>query len=234
MNALSQPQQPDRSVESAEKPEKERLKKRYLEDADVEIERLESGKVKLGNIKIAPGKKRITFPAQINQVRGPIECLIVTEEGRVHESVLRTKIRPLHLQLALYLLGLDNGTRLPAEEHKGTQGDLVNLDILWQTEEGEPRSLPIERWVLDTRTEKRMECIGWVFVGSPVVEGTFLADRQGNVALVWSVGATVLDIPDPESDNDMVFEAKAPAKGPDEIGREIQVRVTPVKENNSE
>ena len=78
------------------------------------------------------------------------------------------------------------------------QGTLVDIDLEWVDSKGEKQQ-PIENWILDRRTEKPMQRIGWTFVGSIIQEGQFLADVEGNGVVNYSVGSTVLDVPDPES-----------------------------------
>lgn len=186
----------------------------------VEFERLPGGDVRVGDITLHRKSKELSFPARINQERGLLEVLIATPVGRLHESLIRTKASPFHLQTLLYLLGLKNGTRLPTEE--GEQGDLVNIDLEWTRENDTTVREPVERWVLDSRTGKPMKRIGWVFVGSSISEGVFLASATGNIALLYSIGDSILDIPDPAGSDDTIFDANPEKRKP---GKDAKVRV---------
>ena len=108
----------------------------------------------------------------------------------------------MQIQTLLYLLHADNGARQPAKF--GRRGDIVDIDIEWTNDDGKKLREPIESWIIDNRTKKPMERIGWVFVGSDVRNGVFQADSEGNVVINWSCGATVLDSADPESESDML------------------------------
>ncbi|MFW6413859.1 MAG: YdjY domain-containing protein [Verrucomicrobiota bacterium] len=213
------------------------------------IKQLPGGDLKLGDIILHRDTKTISFPAEMNLRKGPLEVLIATSRGRLHESLLETDIRPLHLQTFLYLLGLDNGARMPsghdAEEPEGSsphqdtsassreadeeegQGDLVDLDIRWE-EDGKTRTRPIEEYIINTHEDRTMKRHGWVFVGSSVKDGKFLADIEGNIALTWSIGSTVLDIPAEEGIDDSVYAADPDAGAP-EVGDEVTVIITPRK-----
>ena len=191
------------------------------------IERLPDGNIRLGLITVAPARREISFPATVNQLAGPIEVLIANPHGRVHESLLRSQVRPLHLQTVLYLLKLSNGARAATGGEQ--QGDLVDIDIEWKPPQGAPRRRPVEDWLHDTRTDSRAKRQGWVFVGSRVRNGLFLAGPAGNLAVTYSVPDTVLDTPDPEGHDDTLFQA-VPVEGGPEVDDAVTVSITPREE----
>lgn len=182
--------------------------------------RLANGDVVLGEIRLHRRERELSFPGAINQLAGALEVLISTPDGRLHEALLRTAARPLHLQTMLYLLGLRNGRRLTGPE--GRQGDIVDIDIEWKRATGEIVREPVESWILDQRTGKQAERCGWVFVGSAVADGVFLADATGNVAVTYSVSDTVLDTPDRGGEDDTLFVANSPKREP---GLDALVRI---------
>lgn len=123
----------------------------------------------------------------------------------------------MQIQTLLYLLDANNGPRLKAQFEK--QGDIVDIDIEWKDDEGKSHRDPIESWIACNKTGKPMPRIGWVFVGSTIQNGVFQADAEGNIVINWSVGATVLDSPDPDSEDDTLHSVyigkKQPVKYPD-------------------
>jgi hypothetical protein len=176
---------------------------------EIDFERLPNGDIRLGLVLLQRDPRALLFPATINMNVGPLEVLIATPVGRLHESLLRSEVNPLHLQTMLILLGLENGPRLNSADHP--RGDLVDIFVEWTTDTGEIRREPVENWIIDNRTGEPMAQAGWVFVGSSVANGEFLAATAGNLALLFSVGDTVLDNPDPEAEDDTLYEAN-PAK----------------------
>ncbi len=192
-----------------------------------EIEMLPNGDIVLGHITLHRQQGTLSFPAAMHEpgVR-ELEVLIATPIGRLHETLVVADVRPLHLQVLLYLLNLRNGPRLPDAD--GTQGDLVNLDLEWTDQDGRKTVEPIEKWVVDNQTGQPMQRLGWVFTGSPIADNNLLADTTGNLVLVYSVGETILDIPSPLGNDDIHFSVNRDKKQP---GPEAPVRVivTPVK-----
>ena len=184
------------------------------------LERLPNGDIRLGKITLHREAGELSFPAVLNLDAGVLEVLIATPIGRLHESLLRTEASAFHLQTLLYLIGLKNGPRLPDAE--GRQGDRVNLDIEWQRADGTAVREPIEQWIWNDKTSATMQRIGWVFVGSKMGDGKFLADVEGNLALTYSVGSTVLDLPDATGDDDTVYVVNTKKKEP---AKDAAVRV---------
>jgi len=191
----------------------------------VTFARLENGDLQLGEIRLNRRARELSFPATLLRLSsGVLEVLIATPVGRLHESLLRTDASPLHLQTMLFLLDLKNGPRKPDAD--GKQGAILDIDIEWQTEDGQTKREAVETWVRDTRRDAVMERVGWVFVGSPVYEGEFVAEITGNLVLLYSVGDTVLDFPDPAGDDDTVFIA-AERKTHPGGGTDVRVILTP-------
>ena len=158
---------------------------------------LPDGNLQVGDITIRRAAGELAFPAEVVLEAGPLEVIIAHPHGRLHETLLKTEVKARQVQTMLYLLGAENGSRLPQDDAK--QGTLVDIDLEWTDAGGVKHREPIENWIQDRRTEKAMRRIGWAFVGSVIREGRFLADVEGNVVVNYSVGSTVLDVPDPES-----------------------------------
>lgn len=159
---------------------------------------LPDGNLQVGEITIRRAAGELSFPAAIVLETGALEVIISHSHGRLHETLLKTEVKALQLQTMLYLLGAENGLRLPTED--GKQGALVDIDLEWVDAEGKNQREPIENWIIDRRLkDTTMRRIGWVFVGSAIKEGKFLADVEGNVVINYSVGSTVLDSPEPDS-----------------------------------
>ena len=168
----------------------------------VGVKRLADGNLQVGEIIVRVARGELAFPARFELQEGALEVIIAKPNGRLHETLLVTPCSALQLQTLLYLLHADNGARKAGKFER--RGDLVDIDIEWTDDDGKKLREPIETWITDNRTQKPMKRIGWVFVGSEVREGTFLADAEGNVVVNWSQGSTVLDSADPESENDML------------------------------
>src|ERR1051326_8066576 len=74
-------------------------------------ERIGEHRYRMGQVVVDTAAKSVAIPCRVNMSKGMIEYLAVAEEGKRHESVLLVEAEPLHIHLALLLLGLDPGPR---------------------------------------------------------------------------------------------------------------------------
>lgn len=189
------------------------------------LRRFENGDVMLGSVRLNREERTLSFPAVVELRNGPVEVLVSAPHGRLHEAVLKADVNALHLQVMLYLLGLENGARLPGGEVD--QGDLVDIDLEWKDDGGEWRRKPVEWFLHDRRKDGVAERVGWVFVGSSASAGVLLAETEGNLVLTWSQGETVLDTADPEGDDDTLFTVHTEHLDAIPVDAEIRVVVVP-------
>ncbi|MBQ6473989.1 MAG: hypothetical protein IJJ33_18515 [Victivallales bacterium] len=164
------------------------------------VSKLPNGDLQVAGITVRRQAKELAFAGAFKLEAGALEVIIAHPHGRVHETLLTTEVKALQIQTMLYLLGAQNGVRLPGG--KQPQGTLVDIFVEWKDQEGKLQRRPVEEWILDRRTNQPMKPVGWTFVGSTIKNGVFLADSEGNVALNYSVGETILDLPDPQSQDD--------------------------------
>ena len=126
---------------------------------------------KIEPLRIDAKGGRITFGARIarsnvyEELKGAIEYVLVMPGGKEYESLFIAPVDPLALHAGIRKLGLEPGS--PAtedEEGKATPptGPKVRL---WVRQKGRER-VPLERFVLDVKTGKSMEPVGWIFTGS--------------------------------------------------------------------
>ena len=165
-------------------------------------QRLADGSLKVGDIMVRREQRELAFPARFILQAGALEAIIVHPHGRLHEALLCTDVKALQVQAMLYLLGAENGPR--QDGLTGKRGDLVDIDIEWTDAAGKTRRDPVEAWIIDNRTEKPMTRVGWVFVGSRVKDGNFLADGEGNIAINYAIGESVLSTPDAQGEDDTI------------------------------
>jgi hypothetical protein len=169
--------------------------------------RLADGSLQIGQIIVRRERRELAFPAHFNMQAGALEAIIVHPHGRLHEALLCSEVKALQVQAMLYLLGAENGPRQDSLSSK--RGDLVDMDIEWTDASGAKRRDPVEAWIFDNRTEKPMTRIGWVFVGSRIKDGHFLADGEGNIAINYAIGESVLSTPDAEGEDDTIHSVNS-------------------------
>jgi hypothetical protein len=153
------------------------------------------GVFQVGGVKLEKAARRVSFPAKLNMTDGPLEYLLVTGQGKLHESVLKADIEPHHLQVAMLLLGakgmqaapLTNAptggpiTQPPAgERNPPLPGEPVLIEVSW-TQDGKSQRRRIEELVFNKRAKEPMSKGPFTFTGSRVWQGKFVAQTEGSL-----------------------------------------------------
>ena len=124
------------------------------------------------NIKINIKDKSITFPIRLNINQGIVEYILVNEQGKVHEALFTTKIKPSDIQLCLLLLSAKPEQRIEIELNQSN---------------GAPRNTTqLTDYISFTKkalhTDKQTPIpTGWKFSGSLIDQYGFVADREGSI-----------------------------------------------------
>jgi hypothetical protein len=179
----------------------------------------------LGPVRLDKSRKTVQFPAQLNMNDGVIEYLLVNARGKSYESLLRTDTEPYDIHLAMLLIGakgapqtaqLLNAPIVPFHVNRpaaasnsppalAIQGDCVSVEIAWQSAKGQWQ-LPAEDCIMNLATKTNASRGPWTYNGSRVVNGIFLAQREGSIiALIDDIDALVNN-PRPGSDNDQIWQ----------------------------
>jgi hypothetical protein len=178
----------------------------------------------LGPVRLDKSRKTVQFPAQLNMNDGLIEYLLVNSKGKAYESLLRTDTEPYSIQLAMLLIGAKRAPQTPAllnapsvpfhvNRHASAtnspplaiQGDPVTIELAWQTPDG-TKQLPAEDCIMNLTARTNASRGPWTYNGSRVVNGFFLAQREGSiVAMIDDIDAMVNN-PRPGSDNDQIWQ----------------------------
>jgi len=172
---------------------------------------------------VDPENRSVSFPATMNLAEGVLEVIIATPRGRLHEALLKADVSPMALQALLYTLDLNNGPR--RQDSTARRGDLVDIDLEFTAADGMTVREPVESFIRDTRTGKPKVRTGWVFVGSTMRDGVFLAEEEGNLCINYSVGATLFDNPDDDATDDTVHVVEPGRRGL-AVGAAVTVVIT--------
>jgi hypothetical protein len=196
----------------------------------VVIERVSPGIFRFGDIRIDKEAKAVIFPASVNMDKGLLEYLIVRSSGKVHESLLRTNVDPYHLQLALLLLGFE-GTDQPISAQGAPEkpkGERIEIIIEYDKKEGAGSSgrinkIKAEEWVA-RKTNGDLKSPGsldWVYTGSLVVQGQFLAQSSGSIAAIYRDPGALIDNASVGGESDEIWFVKEGAVPP--VGTPVTV-----------
>ena len=176
------------------------------------VERVAKGIYRVEKVLLDKNRNLISFPAITNQVNGLIEYGIVHENGKTHEALFRTKVRPIRLQFVLLLA-----------KHKPAKGFVENL---WQEKpkpmdvsahklgifvswdfNGSKGNAPLESLALNEKEDQPIEPRSFVFTGSKFVGKSFQAESTGSILAVYADDTAMINCADHDSNNDDVWYA---------------------------
>lgn len=127
------------------------------------------------------------------QLQGSIEYLACTEGGKTYESMLVLHCKPTQLYEALLEIGLKPGAPAYDDEsgkHILPRGDEARLFVEWEDANGKIMRFRAEDLITNRKTQKTMEHVGWVFVGSQFMEDPATEEQVLQAELTGSLIST--------------------------------------------
>ncbi len=202
------------------------------------VERLDDSHYRIGEVTFDQKTREIRFPAVVNMTEGPLEYAIVHTRGKVHESLLATEISATHLNLALTLLryppspelyalpndkgGLSN--KFPKVSKEAQAAARIQVKVEWD-DAGKTRSVPINEWIQHLPKGSAMSATLWVYGGSEIDEGRFVAESTGDIMAIFITNSALINYPGKDNNNDDVwlpFPKRVPA-----VGTKVTVIIAP-------
>ena len=167
------------------------------------------GVFELGKVRLDKRARTVSFPAVVNMRDGPIEYAVVRQDGKTHESILRTDAQPQHIHIAMLLLGARvANTNLFPDPPAPPPGEPVRLEVAW-LHKGQTNRYPLEELVLNRETRRPLERGIWIYNGSNVSEGGFTAQRDGSIISTHIDPDALVNNPRPGRENDDLYTANA-------------------------
>ena len=160
--------------------------------------------------------------------RGLIEYGLVGSKGKLHESLLRTEAQPRHLHIAMLLLGA-KGASSPDVGHAADQspwidspalknspklsGDAISIRVEWKTN-GKEKRCRAEDWIFNKQNGAPMPRGNWIYTGSAVIQGTFIAQRDQSMVAIISDPFALINYPGRGRDDDEIWQVHSAAVPP--------------------
>lgn len=146
------------------------------------VRQIGRGLFQVGDVRFDRELRTIHFPAAVNLLEGNIEYVVVNTAGKTHESLLRTDVQPVHVQLAFLLLGAKGiGTnQLSADPFVDLPGEKVQVELSWVSA-GKTNRAPAEEFVQNRRSASPASRGAWVYTGSRLREDGFAAQVDGSI-----------------------------------------------------
>jgi hypothetical protein len=151
--------------------------------------------VALGDVKIDARGRSISFPAQVNQRTGAVEYLLVHETGKVHESIFKTAVSAKEIHAAALLFSTTNKPPLKVK----------SMDVSWQAD-GKEKRLGVADLILDKKKKGPLRETKWAYRGSRVVNGVFLAERDGSLIAIMADRDALVEQDTPDAADDQNWE----------------------------
>ena len=177
-----------------------------------------TGSYQFGPIDIDQKNSEFSFPAVCNQTSGLVEYALVHEDGKTHESLFWTKVSPklIHASLLLLKEKPQSAFFKFVEENSPKLIQMPEIEIMVEWEHnGSNNKTSINSMVLNQTDNRELSESAFVFTGSKVVEGTYLAELDGSIIAVYHDNRATLNSRDLNSNSDDVWianESKMPPK----------------------
>jgi hypothetical protein len=143
--------------------------------------------------KVAPRKiddpalKGVVYPIEV------IACWPFPRGKKAHETVVTIDVKPSDVHKALEQLGLKPGKPVKGDVAETAQGPELNIFLEVPSDAG-PRRVPIERTLVDPRSNKPLPKVKWRFTGSVLskpspdrAETVYGADLSGTLIAIFPV-----------------------------------------------
>ena len=179
------------------------------------IKAIAPGVLELDGIVLDTNKKEVRFKAEVNQLTQIIEYAIVHENGKTHESLLSTKISPFRLQTLLLLANSNKYIeRLPEFDAEGreqppsTPRPKHRIQIYLKdlrTDAKDKSAFPMAKWIFNAEEEKPMSGEPWMYTGSRIYEGDYVAELEGDIVAVYLTPNAMFNSWIPGNNNDEIW-----------------------------
>jgi len=181
-----------------------------------EIEQIEDDIYRVGRVVADLKHREVILHGWVNMNSGLVEYVACSAGGKLHESMLVMDTKPRHLQAALILLGLESqGDFLFQGDPRPARGDRVSLWIEWGQAEAESRCR-VEELIFDTKQQAPMEPTDWIFTGSRIYNGKYLADIEESLIATFHDPAAIINNPLEGGSDDTLYYVNSdlvPQKG---------------------
>jgi hypothetical protein len=184
----------------------------------------------LGEVRLNKTQRTVSFPVTVNQREGMVEYAVVTATGKTHESLFRTEAQPDHVHISLLLLGAKpaNTDRFPT--NSPIPGQRVLIEVGWN-QQGQELHRPLEDFIVTTNNHQSLTHGPWIYNGSYVLEGRFMAGDDGSILSVHTDPAALINNPRECRENDDLNHVNTgimpPGDGPLQITIQLPTNSVP-------
>lgn len=199
--------------------------------------RIVDGMVEIGGVRVDRDARSVSFPASVNMDQDLIEYAIVDYRGKTHESLLSTKVAPQNIHLAMLLVGLEQQPVTVSEEVQRPperidpsylettsvpSGAKVKVTVRWKNG-ATPVVKPLNELLLSVETGKAPAISEWIYNGSLVENGRFLAQDDGGITALITDPVALINHANPKRTDDLDWKPNAAVLPP--VDTPVTVRI---------
>lgn len=198
--------------------------------ANPPLRQIAPGIFQIGTVRLDKEKRTIQFPATVNMTNGLVEYFLVTGTGKLHESVLKTETEPSQIHVAMLFLGAqDSSTN---SRSTNIVGNKMSIQVNWKSG-GAEKHARAEDLIFNTKSKSPMSHEGWIYNGSKVLGGTFIAQRDGSIVSIISDPLALANCRQPDRDNDEIWFVNTNAIPPLNEKVEVTFQLESPRENSN-
>jgi hypothetical protein len=214
---LSAQDGPEPSKQPASNPAGAKTAAALAEAAKNRIKKVGPTDYTLGGIHFSSATHEVRVPTTVNMIEGNLEYALVHENGKTHESLLKTKVSPTELNVALLLCNYEPHIKEAAQfltdplpetkakmalpmEHEGA--NRVHLTVEWKDKDGTSHTAPLNAWIKDLNSNKPLETDHWTYTGSFVSQSGYAAEDDGSHIAIYFDLVALMNLPAPDNRSD--------------------------------
>ncbi len=214
---------------------------------ELQVVKISENIYQLGKITLNKKTREIMIPATAEIVGEEIvEYLLVSSQGKIHESLLITDARPSNVNIAFKLLGYQEAKHLfrkvnkdfqPQEDYETATDEekkksKFHVKVSWK-EKGEDKSYVVEELVLNPQNDEHLESTPWVYGGSFIYKGTYVADQNNDILAIFTDRTAVANYAGAGREDDTLWRPNS--KLLPRHGTAVTITLTPhIEKNNTE
>ena len=173
------------------------------------LQKVSAGVFKFNEVTLDSGRQTVSFPAAINMTSNLVEYVVVCDDGKTHESLLKTTVEPKDIHVAMLLIGA-KGTPPPKasepDHKKVLKGDRIRVWIEWRDKATRNR-VRAEDLVLNDQTKLPMKHGDWIYNGSWIFNGSFVAQTERSVVSIICDRDALMNSGHPQRADDEIWFA---------------------------
>jgi len=214
-------------------------------------------KLKLPGIKINAKEKYVDVEGKICLASGALELVACTKDTKEHEAIVLLDAKPVHIHMALLLVGAAPGTpAMQKEVGEGEEkrwmfyqasGQPIEVSLVYTSEDGKETVFPIADFIHKIQEEdvlaqgqeskeetaERFPTSTFLFMGSHLIENgegprRYIAEESGNVITISSFGDEMLGLSENYSNANGSLIWEVDSEKIPAVGTKVRLRLKPV------